>query len=289
MKNAGELKHSLTAIKQTRQITNAMYLLSVSEMKKCLGNVSYAAEYMQRLRETKRELLSFSRDFDHPFKRSFSHGGRAAYIIIAAEKSMCGSYNANIANLAEEKIKAEKNPYIIMKGSYAKTILAPRSIFPDEEWEYPGNFPKTEYAENMSDKLISLYLSDEIDAVYIIYTKYVSQLQQVAKCYRLLPLSADFFAAEKQEGSPMEFYPSADEVFFNLTRQFIEGFVYSAMYQSFVSEHVARMNAMKSATNNADEMINDLSHKLNALRQVAITNELIEISSAARNTEDGKR
>ena len=115
MKNAGELKHSLSAIKQTRQITNAMYLLSVSEIKKCIGNVNHVTNYMQKLRETKRELLSFSKDFDHPFKRSYSHGGRAAYVIIASDKSMCGSFNTNIAHLAVEKIHPQVGKYLFLQ------------------------------------------------------------------------------------------------------------------------------------------------------------------------------
>ncbi len=288
MKNSSELRHSLAAVKQTRQITNAMYLLSVSEMRRCLSHISYAAEYMQTLRETKRELLAMSRDFDHPFKRSFSKGGRRVFIIIAAEKGMCGSYNANIAALAKEKILATEDPYVVIKGGYVKNMLAPAGIYPDQEWNYPGNFPKIEYAEDVADKLIELYLTDEICEVDIIYTKYLSQIEQVAKCYRLLPLSNDFFSPSNDvmDHSMMDFYPSADKVFFDLTRQFIRGFVYSAMYQSFVSEHVARMNAMKSATNNADGMIRDISSKLNSLRQLAITNELIEITSAAENTAE---
>lgn len=289
MKNIGEIKHSLTAVKQTRQITNAMYLLSVSEMKRYMNGVIYIVEYMQRLREIKRDLLKLSHGTSHPFKTSYTSSGRSAYIVISAEKGMCGSYNANIAALAEEKIKSSKEPYIIMKGTIAQTLLAAKGIRPDEKWEYPGNAPSIKYAADMAAKLINLYLSDYIDEVDIIYTKYISQIEQSARCYKILPLSNDVAEeAGKNTVSEIEFLPSEDEVFMSLARHYVTGIVYSAMYQSFVSEQVARMNAMKSATNNADDMIRDLTHKFNSLRQVAITNELTEITSAARcadNTE----
>lgn len=288
MKNIGEIKHSLNAVKQTRQITNAMYLLSVSEMKRYMKGVNYIVEYMQRLREMKRDLLRLSDATSHPFKTSYSKSGRTAYIVISAEKGMCGSYNTNIAALAEEKIRSAKDPYVIMKGSYAETLLAAKGIYANEKWEYPGNAPSIEYAADMASKLMELYLSDDIDEVDIIYTKYISQINQSARCYKILPLSNDV-AEGKPDGkaiSEIEFFPSEDDVFLSLGRHYVTGIIYSAMYQSFVSEHVARMNAMKTATSNADEMIEDLTRKYNSLRQVAITNELTEITSAAKVAEN---
>jgi len=283
MKNTAELKHSLSAIRQTRQITNAMYLLSVSEMKRCLPNADYAAQYMQLLRETKRDILSFSQDFDHPFKRSYTHGGKVAFVVIASDKSMCGAYNQNIANLAMEQIAAVEQPYVIMKGHCLRSILSSKGVEPDEEWEYPGNFPKIEYAADMADRLIGLYLSQDTDQVNLIYTKYLSQTVQQARCYTLLPLTKDFFHPDEtsQSNGMMAFHPTEDGVFYTLTRNFIQGLVYSAMYQSYVSEQIARMNAMRSATNNADKMVTELMSKLNSQRQLTITSELIEIASAS--------
>ena len=283
MKNAAELKHSLSAIRQTRQITNAMYLLSVSEMKRCLPHVDYATQYMQLLRETKREILSFSQDFDHPFKRSYTHGGHVAFVVIASDKSMCGAYNQNIASLTLEQLAATEHPYVIMKGHCLRNILSAKGVEPDEEWEYPGNFPRIEYAADMADRLIQLYLSQDIDRVNLIYTKYLSQTVQEARCYTLLPLSQDFFHPDENSQSKglMAFHPTEDGVFYTLTRNFIQGLVYSAMYQSYVSEQIARMTAMRSATNNADKMMTELTGKLNAQRQLSITSELIEIASAS--------
>lgn len=285
MKNASEIKHSLYAVKQTRQITNAMYLLSATEMKRYLGNVSYTVEYMQKLRSLKRELLADSRELTHPFRTSSSHSNRTAFIVISGERGMCGSYNQDIAVLAEEKIKAAGKAYVIMKGTYAEELLAAKGIKADEKWEYPGNAPSIEYAADMADKLINLYLSDEIDEIDIVYTKYLSQGKQRATCYKLLPLESEHTVSENADShtaNELEYLGSEEEVFVNLTTHFIKGFVYSAMYQSFLCENISRMNAMRSATNNADEMIKDLTRKFNSIRQLAITAEITEITTAAK-------
>ena len=283
MKNASEIKHSLSAVKQTRQITNAMYLLSATEMKRYLGNIGYIVEYMERLRVLKGELLANSRDLTHPFRTSSSHSNRTAFIVISGERGMCGSYNQDIAALAEEKIKAAEKAYVIMKGSYAEELLCAKGIKADEKWEYPGNAPSIEYAADMADKLINLYLSDEIDEIDIVYTKYLSQGKQSATCDRLLPLESEHTASENDEtpASELEYLGSEEEVFVNLTTHYIKGFVYSAMYESFLCENISRMNAMRSATNNADEMIKDLTSKFNSIRQLAITSEITEITTAA--------
>lgn len=285
MKNANEIKHSLTAVKQTRQITNAMYLLSVTQMKRYIGNVNYTVEYMQRLRRLKRALLFYSHGISHPFKSSYSTSGRTAFIIISAEKGMCGSYNSEIAKLAEKKIHEAKDPYVIIKGSYVEEALAAKGIKANEIWEYPGNAPSIDYASDIADRLINYYLSDEIDEVDIIYTKFLSQTKQRTTCYRLLPLAEDNYdeiTEPPSDRGEFEFLGDESEVFQSFTIHFIKGLVYSAMYQSFICENISRMNALRTATNNADEMIEDLNRKYNTIRQLAITSEITEITSAAK-------
>ena len=148
-----------------------------------------------------------------------------------------------------------------------------------------------EYIENsnmteknlISEKLIGLYLTDDFHEVYVVYTEFHSAAVQEPKCVRLLPLlRRDFLDVEREgdKNAQMIFEPSIEVVFDQLVYQYVTGFMYDVFMQSAASENIARMNAMQSATRNADDMIKHLSTELNAARQLQITNEITEISAA---------
>lgn len=285
MKNASETKRRLNAARQTRQITNAMYLLSSSAMRRYLSGVGYTAEYLRRLEQTKNELIPLLKE-GNPFIGE-KPGTRSVYLIISSEKGLCGSYNRDITEVAISCLDRAYNPYIIIKGANALSTLSAKGYFAYECPEYPGNAPSTEYADSIAESICDLYLSDGFSAVYVIYTEYVSMTYQRAVCKKLLPLGISGGDASKMEH--FDFMHSEDEVFSNLIDHYIRGFLYSAMYESFVCENISRMNAMKSATDNADSMIDKLKATYNASRQLAITLEVCEIASAtehANSTEE---
>lgn len=285
MKNANEIKRSLSAVKQTRQITNAMYLLSASAMRRYLGNVGYTVEYLKRLEKIKCEVIDDISSVSHPYTLAKSKG-RPLYFIITADKSMCGPYNHDICAFAEKTLKKAEDPYIIMKGLCGKELFQSAGYEPDEMTSYHDSEPKIEYADETARRLCALFLSDDIASVDIIYTEYTSRQRHTPVCKRLLPLSVledEYANDENNKTTPFSFETGRKAFFSNLIEHYIDGFVYSAMYQSFICENIARMNAMKSATNNADKMLDELRRNYNAVRQLTVTSEITELSSAAEH------
>ena len=168
------------------------------------------------------------------------------------------------------------------EGSY---IFSSRGITPDYTWQDVLRHPTLSMASQIADTIIELYKEHEINEAFVVYTEYVSASLQKAVCRRLLPLlRRDFLDIEyeyKYTAQPI-YEPSIKSVFENLVTHYVTGFMYDVFMQSAASENTARMNAMQSATKNADEMISDLSRQVNAVRQLTVTNEITEIAAGTQ-------
>lgn len=284
MKNLSELKQHLYAIEQTRQITNAMYLLSVSRMKKSMQNIEYNLNYMKRLRATIKDIISKAKhnDISNPYIE-LSDSGRTMFLILTSDKGLCGGYNSNVLHLAFEYIARCNNPIICSLGIIGTEILQNHSIKPDYTFYGASQKPSLYLARSISEKVIELYDKHDINEVYVIYTQYISPSEQRAVCKRILPLlRRDFKDVEyeyKYSAQPI-YEPSVHKVFEEMVPQYLIGFLYDVFMQSATSENCARMTAMQNSVKNADEMIEKLNFEVNALRQLAITNEITEIAAA---------
>ena len=285
MSSMSELRQRLHAIEQTRQITNAMYLLSTSRMKKAMQNIDYNLYYMRRLRATVKDILSKTKhsELHNRFIEQQFEGNRL-YIVVTADKGMCGEYNSDIVNLAMEKIKDDTDPIIASLGSVGNDMFIKAGIEPDFMWYDVLQHPSIHTSEIIANTLIELYIKHSVNEAYVIYTEYESSAVQRAVCKRLLPLlRRDFLDLDYEYNykAQMIFEPTVDEFFLKMVPQYVTGFMYDVFMQSAASENAARMAAMQSATENADKMIVSLSAEINAVRQLAITNEIIEIAAAS--------
>ena len=285
MSNVNEIKQHLKAVEQTRQITNAMYLLSTSRMKKAMQHVDFNLFYLKRLRATIKDVLSKTKnnDLTNRFIED-NKKGSAVFVVITSDKGLCGGYNSAVIKLAMEKLAAyDDNPVVISLGIAGDKMLKDRGIFPVYSWYGASQHPAMNLASQVAEKLIGLYLTEDFHEVYVVYTEFHSSAVQVPVCVRLLPLLRRDFndvASEGDKHAEMIFEPSIDVVFDQLVYQYVTGFMFDVFMQSSASENIARMNAMQSATRNADDMIKHLSTELNAARQLQITNEITEISAA---------
>lgn len=284
MSNISELKNRLNAIKQTRQITGAMYLLSTSRMKKSMQNIDFNLTYMHKLRSTMKDILSKaeSNDMHNRFIEKQDEG-ITLYITITSDKGLCGSYNSDIVNMAADLIKKSGDSILLSVGSQGNMLFKNIGITPDYNWTDILSHPSLYMASEISKTIISLYKKHEVNEAFVIFTEYKNPSVQTPVCKRILPLlKKDFLDVEydyKYITFPI-YEPSMDEVFDLMVPQYVTGFMYDVFMQSAACENSARMKAMQNATDNADEMIENLSAKINAERQLAITNEIIEISSA---------
>ncbi len=284
MTDISELRRHLAAVKQTRQITNAMYLLSTSHMKKAMRNIDYNLMYLKRLRATMKDVLSKTKrsDIHHPFIE-YQEEGKTLYIAITADKGLCGSYNSDIVKLTLSKMKKRRSAMLASIGSVGSDMFISKGIEPDYTWYDILQHPSLYMARKISESVIELYTKHQVNEAYIVYTEYVNSGFQRPVCRRILPLlRRDFLDLEyefKYESRPI-YEPSVEQVFLELVPLYVSGFMYDVFMQSAASENAARMRAMQSATENADNMIALLSAEINAARQLQITNEIIEIAAA---------
>lgn len=285
MSSVNEIKRHLRAVEQTRQITNAMYLLSTSRMKKAMQNIDFNLFYIQRLRATIKDIIEHTTGNNLHDKFIDDDGkGTAVFVVLTSDKGLCGSYNSAVVKLALEKMKEHYEPLVVSLGIEGDAMFKSMGIPVGYSWYGASQHPTMNLADQIASKLVPLYLSEDYHQIYVVYTEYINASVQQPKCVRLLPLvESDFDDIKSEEHAPAEmiYEPDVETVFEHLVRQYVIGFIYDVLMQSSASENIARMTAMQNATRNADEMIAALSTELNAARQLQITNEITEISAAA--------
>ncbi len=277
-----ELKTRLASVKQTRQITNAMYLLSASRLKKLMPGMGYAVSYMQSLRSSMAGVLNASNLADmHQRFIDMDSDGTALIVSVMGDKGLCGGYNSAVAALTAEKMKEHEGAKLCCFGFVGKEILTSRGLVPDATLPGSSMHPSPELASRLSEILIEEYITDKINEVYVIFTPF-SHGEKVPVCMRLLPLVREDFADAQpvRTAEEMIFEPSPEAVFEHMVPHYCTAMIYNMLVQSAACENAARTAAMKSAADNADEMIKRLQAELNASRQLRITNEITEISAA---------
>jgi len=286
MGNMSALKSRLHAIIQTRQITGAMYLLSTSRMKKAMQNIDFNIEYMKELRYTMRDIVfnAKNNEISNPFIEK-SESGLTLYVCITSDKGLCGSYNSDVVNKTLELTKQRGDFILLSIGQIGSSALENSGVKPDYSWSDVLSHPSVSMASDISNTIIDLYKQHEINEAYIVFTEYESKTVQNVVCRRVLPLLRHDFSDVEEEikfNTYPIYEPSIDKVFELLIPEYLTAFMYDVFMQSAASENCARMTAMQNATENADKMISDLSAQINAERQLAITNEILEISAAAK-------
>lgn len=282
MRNIVDIKNRIKSIKDTAQITKAMELISVAKMRKANEKYQNNVKYFERVRNTLKDILNHSGDIKHPYLQH-RETQRTAFVVIASDNGLAGDYNHRVLRFALEKINAVKDDkFVFIIGQMAKDYFYRRGITPDIEFLYCAQDPTIEDARRLTADLVELYNDNHIDEVNLIYTHTVGNTNE-AVMLRLLPIiKADFDDARQETdyNALLDFEPSPKEVFDILVPQYILGITYSALIQSVRCEHSERMKTMNNATNNAQDMIEELELEYHRARQEQITTEIAEISSA---------
>lgn len=289
MASISDIRHHIAVVSQTRQITGAMHMISTSKMQKSLQKFDANRRYFQMVRETMKDLLTHNEGVTHPFLIR-PHGDRRAYIVIASDKGLAGSYNHDVLTLATNHMKDhERN--IMTVGQQAFNWFERRGDMVDIDFtSVMQSGPSLDGARLIAETILELYEQDMLDQVYIVFTQMESPIVNTPKVLRLLPVRAEDFAdVEIPERGMFEivYDPSPGAVLNLLIPQYLIGMIYGPLLLSFASEQSARMNAMDAATRNADDLIGSLAVDMHGARQAAITNELSEIISGSGALEDG--
>ncbi len=281
------LKERIESIQDTMKITNAMYLISSSKLRKARQNYQNVLPYFTRMRDTISRVVPHLPDEPvHPFfhEREKENPIRA-YVVLTADKGMAGAYNQNLLKFLKEQCGSDPNArfYVIGQTGYRALLHKdPRLV---EEFHYGATAPTLQRARDITVDAIDDFKSGKLDEIYLIYTKIQNALTSEPVMERLLPLDREHLKpAPKGLGDPrgeVEMFPDAKTVFEQTAPIYMHGMIFGAMTESFCAEQSARMTAMDSATKSANDMIHELQLEYNRTRQGSITQEITEIIGGA--------
>lgn len=276
-----DIKRRIKTIKDTKQITKAMYLISSSKLNKALDQYKRNTAYFNRIRSTMKDIAEHTdEEIAHPWLVNRG-GSRAAYIVISADKGLCGPYNHNVLNKAMDHMSNyDGETFTFVVGQIAREVFNRKGYTVDVEFLYASQNPTYYNAREIAEDIIRLYDMEMMDEVYIAYTHMVSSLKQEPRIIKLLPVEQSTFTDIESDFTfeeDMLYHPSSNELFDLLIPHYVIGVLYGCLVQSFASEQKARMTAMDTATDNADDMMSKLQKQYNRARQAAITMELAEI------------
>ena len=270
-----EIKNRIRSMESTKQITKAMEMVAASKLRRAQAQVVSSRPYFEILFSTINEIVDSNRDFSSPYlcKREVK---KTAYIVIAGDRGLAGGYNNNVFKMVMSEIK-DKDVQVLPIGKKAVDYFRSHNV--------PVLTTNYATAEDVSigdcfsvaKNLCKRYLAGEFDEIHVAYTNFVSVLSQTPYTLRLLPLLRHETGKEGTVESDMLYEPDATEVFEAIIPEYLGGVLYGALCESRASEQAARRTAMDSASQNADEMIADLSLLFNRARQAAITQEITEI------------
>jgi F-type H+-transporting ATPase subunit gamma len=285
-------RRRMRSVKATKKITKAMELISASRIVKAQQRVAASTPYANELTRAVSAVATFSTT-NHPLTTASENPKRAAVLIISADRGMAGAYSNNaikegeqLAALLRER-GLETKSYLVGRKAVSYYKFRNREIA--GQWTGFSDNPTYEDARQVADALIEAFILDAqvdtngVDEIHIVFTEFKSMLTQNAMAKRMLPLEVVESEAPAPAGLlPMyEFEPSSEVVLNALLPRYIQARVFNAMLQSAASEHAARRRAMKSATDNADDLIKSLTRLANAARQAEITQEISEIVGGA--------
>ena len=272
-----EIKNRIRSMESTRQITKAMEMVAASKLRRAQTQIAASRPYFEILYSTIQDILRTNRDFTSPYLKE-RPGNKVLYIVIAGDRGLAGGYNSNVLKMVQSRLE-DKDAVILPIGKKAVDYFKSKG-FPIFTESY------TEAADmdigdcfTVSRHMSKAFLKGEFDEIHVAYTNFVSVLSQVPETIPLLPLKKPD-AEEISQGAygcETVYEGSSEEVFAAIVPEYLGGILYGALCESRASEQAARRSAMDSATQNADDMIADLSLKFNRARQAAITQEITEI------------
>ena len=286
MASMREIKRRRGSIQSTQQITKAMKLVATVKLQKARQRAENSKPYFQYMYKTVTSMLAKAGTVDHPYLKGGS-SDRVGIVVITSNRGLAGGYNSNIAKLVQASGYAKENVRLYTVGKKGTDMLSRKGYEVAENYSDVIEEPTFEDARKLSERLLQDFTNGEIGDIYVAYTEFKNTVVHIPKMVKLLPIDADEVQEETSQANDMDkltlmnFEPSEEEAIGLLVPKYVTSILYGAFVEAVASENGARMQAMDSATNNAEEIINDLELKYNRARQGAITQELTEIIAGA--------
>jgi F-type H+-transporting ATPase subunit gamma len=279
MQGTRDIKRRISSVKSTQQITRAMEMVAAAKLRRAQANLVSARPYAAKLEETISRIVV--RDIDDVHPLTLPREGGPAYLVLSADRGLSGPYNANLLRFAWEKVNENPGP-IAAVGRKARDFFRRREREIVAEFSLQGDEPNYHDAIRIADPLLSYFQEGVFGSLYMIYTEFISPLQQKPRLVPLLPVVTPQEESKGQAQALYLYEPSPAAVLEGLLPRYFRNQVFHALLEAKASEHGARMIAMKSATDNADEMIDKLTLSFNRARQASITQEILEVVNGAQ-------
>jgi F-type H+-transporting ATPase subunit gamma len=272
-----DIKSRITSTKKTSQITKAMQMVSASKLNRAELNAKSFVPYMAKIQEVVGAIASGTSDSGHSMLKS-RPVAKTAYLVITADRGLAGAYNSNVlravTNAIRERHTSNDQFVIFAVGRIGSDFFTKRGITVIESAVGLPDQPSFADIKEIARKAVGMFTEGTYDELYMYYNHYVSAIQQDVTEKKVLPLTD---ISPSSATTSYEFEPSSDAILEVLLPQYAESLIYGALLDGKASEHAARMTAMKSATDNASELISSLTLQFNRARQAAITQEITEI------------
>ena len=284
------LRGRIRSVQATKKITRAMELIAASRIVKAQQRVQAAVPYSEQITEVVRDLAAAGASSDSPLLAGRESIKNVCYVVITADRGLCGGYNAGVLRAAEGEIKldvqAGRGYVIVPVGRKAESYFRFRGYTLDKGFAGFSDQPGYANAKEIGQHVVELYASGAVDKVVLVYTRFITAGSQEVVLRPLVPLERSVVEGgdgkpSGEAGADYEYEPDPTAILNTLLPRYVEARVYAALLNAAASEHAFRQRAMKSATDNAEELIKSLSRIMNRARQDAITTEIMEIVGGA--------
>lgn len=292
MQNAREIKRRIKSVKNTQQITRAMEMVSAAKLQKAQTRVENARPYEQKMRRSILRVINQVKGVEHPFLEE-KNSENSGYIVITSDRGLCGGYNINILKTAMKHIgENTSTAKIIAVGRKSRDYFKKKGLDIIAEYVELDDYPSFSQAQDIIDPCRQLFLDEGIGKLYLVYSEFINAMIQRPTVKQVLPVDQEGlsekpeFVKEVEEEAALDeqiykFEPSLEVVLNGFLEQYLESLAFRGLLEAKASEHGARRTAMSSATDNAEEMIDELTLSYNRARQAGITQEIMEIVGGA--------
>lgn len=281
-----DIKRKIKSVNSTMQITKAMELVSTAKLKRSRDRMDITRPYFETVVETVQDLIKEQKKIKHEFLNQ-REVKNSIYVIITGDRGLCGGYNNNAMKLAIEDIQDKTTAKVIAIGKKSRDTFTKRDYNVVREYTYISENPQYSESQEIARYLLKLYAQEEVDEIKLIYTRFISTISQEATMLKLLPIvmkdeeEEEVYSETEDDESYMTYEPSPEVVISYVIPKYVESTIYGALVESAAAEQAARRVAMESATDNAEEMIENLTLSFNQARQSSITQEISEIVGGA--------
>ncbi len=296
MSTIRELKNRINSVRNTQKITNAMYLISSTKLQNAKESLNSTRPFFEMQENEIKRIFQTEGDVNSRY--FYPETGRKpaetyAYLVITADKGLAGSYNYNVIRQANAEMEKHMRVKLYVVGEYGRRYYQKHNIPIEQSFLYTAQNPTMHRAREISHILLTEFNEKRVDEIRVIYSDMENELNSTVKRMKLLPFERKPFLTPEEEKTHRDihykFHPSVTEVLDQFMPGYIAGFIYGALVDSFSAEQNARMKAMNSANQNAQEILSNLQLEYNSVRQAVITQEITEVSAGAKAQKRAKK